>query len=65
VNRNLSLRPFADTRPVRPSPAPLSLAAAICLFGLNSEAALAPVMGVLVEMPVMLSAVWIVKAARG
>lgn len=34
------------------------LAVAIALFGLNSGAALATVVGVLVEVPVMLSLVW-------
>jgi ACR3 family arsenite transporter len=37
---------------------------AISLFGLNSGAALATVVGVLVEVPVMLSVVRIVKASR-
>jgi len=43
----------------------LAVAAAISLFGLNSGAALATVVGVLVEVPVMLSVVHIVKASRG
>lgn len=43
----------------------LAVAAAISLFGLNSGAALATVVGVLVEVPVMLSIVKIVKATRG
>src|SRR6187549_3278187 len=43
----------------------LAVAAAISLFGLNSGAALATVVGVLVEVPVMLSVVAIVKASRG
>jgi ACR3 family arsenite transporter len=43
----------------------LSVAAAISLFGLNSGAALATVVGVLVEVPVMLSVVWIVNRSRG
>lgn len=43
----------------------LAVAAAISLFGLNSGAALATVVGVLVEVPVMLSVVRIVKASRG
>ncbi|GAA3843370.1 ACR3 family arsenite efflux transporter [[Pseudomonas] carboxydohydrogena] len=43
----------------------LAVAAAISLFGLNSGAALATVVGVLVEVPVMLSVVRIVKATRG
>ena len=42
----------------------LAVAAAISLFGLNSGAALATVVGVLVEVPVMLSVVGIVKATR-
>ena len=43
----------------------LAVAAAISLFGLDSCAALATVVGVLVEVPVMLSVVRIVKATRG
>ncbi|MGL4965997.1 MAG: ACR3 family arsenite efflux transporter [Inquilinus sp.] len=43
----------------------LAVAAAISLFGLNSGAALATVVGVLVEVPVMLSVVRLVKASRG
>src|SRR5882757_6213896 len=43
----------------------LAVAAAISLFGLDSSAALATVVGVLVEVPVMLSVVRIVKATRG
>lgn len=43
----------------------LAVAAAISLFGLNSGAALATVVGVLVEVPVMLSVVSIVKQTRG
>ena len=43
----------------------LAVAAAISLFGLNSGAALATVVGVLVEVPVMLSVVWIVNRTRG
>ena len=42
----------------------LAVAAAISLFGLNSGAALATVVGVLVEVPVMLSVVKIVKRTR-
>jgi len=42
----------------------LAVAAAISLFGLNSGAALATVVGVLVEVPVMLSVVAIVKKTR-
>jgi ACR3 family arsenite transporter len=43
----------------------LAVAAAISLFGLTSGAALATVVGVLVEVPVMLSVVSIVKRSRG
>ncbi|HYH39991.1 MAG TPA: ACR3 family arsenite efflux transporter [Azospirillum sp.] len=43
----------------------LAVAAAISLFGLHSGAALATVVGVLVEVPVMLSVVKIVTATRG
>lgn len=43
----------------------LAVAAAISLFGLNSGAALATVVGVLVEVPAMLSVVSIVKRTRG
>lgn len=43
----------------------LAVAAAISLFGLNSGAALATVVGVLVEVPVMLSVVHLVKRTRG
>jgi ACR3 family arsenite transporter len=43
----------------------LAVAAAISLFGLNSGAALATVVGVLVEVPVMLSVVHLVKMSRG
>ena len=43
----------------------LAVAAAISLFGINSGAALATVVGVLVEVPVMLSVVAIVKSSRG
>jgi ACR3 family arsenite transporter len=42
----------------------LAVAAAVSLFGLNSGAALATVVGVLVEVPVMLSVVRIVNASR-
>ncbi|WP_448191668.1 ACR3 family arsenite efflux transporter [Azospirillum sp. sgz301742] len=42
----------------------LAVAAAISLFGLGSGAALATVVGVLVEVPVMLSVVRIVKATK-
>jgi ACR3 family arsenite transporter len=43
----------------------LAVAAAITLFGFNSGAALATVVGVLVEVPVMLSVVIIVNRSRG
>jgi arsenite transporter len=43
----------------------LAVAAAIALFGFESGAALATVVGVLVEVPVMLSAVAIVMRTRG
>ena len=43
----------------------LAVAAAISLFGLQSGAALATVVGVLVEVPVMLSVVAIVNRSRG
>ncbi|MCZ7562878.1 MAG: ACR3 family arsenite efflux transporter [Burkholderiales bacterium] len=43
----------------------LAVAAAISLFGFDSGAALATVVGVLVEVPVMLSVVRIVNATRG
>jgi ACR3 family arsenite transporter len=43
----------------------LAVAAAISLFGIGSGAALATVVGVLVEVPVMLSVVAIVKRTRG
>lgn len=43
----------------------LAVAAAISLFGFNSGAALATVVGVLVEVPVMLSVVWTVNRTRG
>ncbi len=42
----------------------LAVAAAISLFGFNSDAALATAVGVLIEVPVMLSAVWIVNSTR-
>jgi arsenite transporter len=42
----------------------LAVAAAISLFGFTSGAALATVVGVLIEVPVMLSAVWIVNSSR-
>ena len=43
----------------------LAVAAAISLFGFNSGAALATVVGVLVEVPVMLSVVAIVNRSKG
>ena len=43
----------------------LAVAAAISLFGFNSGAALATVVGVLIEVPVMLSVVKIVNGTRG
>jgi len=43
----------------------LAVAAAISLFGFNSGAALATVVGVLIEVPVMLSVVKIVNSSRG
>lgn len=42
----------------------LAVAAAISLFGLNSGAALATVVGVLIEVPVMLSVVKIVNSSK-
>jgi ACR3 family arsenite transporter len=42
----------------------LAVAVAISLFGLNSGAALATVVGVLVEVPVMLSLVWLLNRGR-
>ncbi|WP_019676514.1 ACR3 family arsenite efflux transporter [Arsukibacterium perlucidum] len=42
----------------------LAVAVAIALFGLNSGAALATVVGVLVEVPVMLSLVWFANKTR-
>ncbi len=42
----------------------LAVAVSISLFGLNSGAALATVVGVLVELPVMLSLVAIANATR-
>ena len=43
----------------------LAVAAAISLFGFDSGAALATVVGVLIEVPVMLSVVKIVNSTRG
>jgi arsenite transporter len=42
----------------------LAVAAAISLFGFNSGAALATVVGVLIEVPVMLSVVYIVNGSK-
>lgn len=42
----------------------LAVAVAISIFGLQSGAALATVVGVLVEVPVMLSVVWIVNRSK-
>ena len=43
----------------------LAVAAAISIFGFSSGAALATVVGVLIEVPVMLSVVKIVNASKG
>jgi ACR3 family arsenite transporter len=43
----------------------LAVATAISLFGFESGAALATVVGVLIEVPVMLSVVKIVNATKG
>nr|WP_047580380.1 ACR3 family arsenite efflux transporter [Methylobacterium sp. ZNC0032] len=43
----------------------LAVAAAISLFGFSSGAALATVVGVLIEVPVMLTVVWIVNRSKG
>lgn len=43
----------------------LAVAVAISLFGFTSGAALATVVGVLIEVPVMLSLVWIVNGSKG
>ena len=43
----------------------LAVAAAISLFGIESGAALATVVGVLVEVPVMLAVVRVVNGSRG
>jgi arsenite transporter len=43
----------------------LAVAVAISLFGFNSGAALATVVGVLIEVPVMLSLVFIVNRSKG
>ena len=43
----------------------LAVAAAISLFGFQSGAALATVVGVLIEVPVMLTVVWIINRSEG
>jgi arsenite transporter len=43
----------------------LAVATAIALFGFQSGAALSTVVGVLVEVPVMLSVVHLVRRSRG
>lgn len=43
----------------------LAMAVAICSLGLNAGAALAAVAGVLMEVPVMLSLVWMVNQSPG
>ncbi len=43
----------------------LAVAAAISLFGFHSGAALATVVGVLIEVPVMLTVVWIANRSKG
>ncbi len=43
----------------------LAVAVAISLFGLSSGAALATVVGVLIEVPMMLSLVWVANRTRG
>jgi ACR3 family arsenite transporter len=43
----------------------LAVAVAISLFGLGSGAALATVVGVLIEVPVMLSLVWFANRTKG
>ncbi len=43
----------------------LAVAAAISLFGFQSGAALATVVGVLIEVPVMLTVVWMVNRSKG
>jgi arsenite transporter len=43
----------------------LAVAAAISLFGFHSGAALATVVGVLIEVPAMLLVVWVVNASKG
>ncbi|GEP04051.1 hypothetical protein MOX02_20890 [Methylobacterium oxalidis] len=43
----------------------LAVAAAISLFGFDSGAALATVVGILIEVPVMLTVAWIVNRSGG
>ncbi|MCY1559205.1 Arsenical-resistance protein Acr3 [compost metagenome] len=43
----------------------LAVAAAISLFGFHSGAALATVVGVLIEVPIMLAVVKVVNSSRG
>lgn len=43
----------------------LAVAAAISLFGFQSGAALATVVGVLIEVPAMLTVVWVVNRSKG
>lgn len=43
----------------------LAVAAAISLFGFESGAALATAVGVLIEVPVILSVVYLVKRSNG
>ena len=43
----------------------LAVAAAISLFGIDSGAALATVVGVLIEVPVMLAVVKVVNSTKG
>ena len=50
--------------PASIDPCEHSVAAAITLFGLESGAALATVVGVLIEVPVMLAVVKVVNASR-
>ena len=42
----------------------LAVASAIAMFGVTSGAALATVVGVLVEVPLMLTLVWIANATQ-